>query len=197
VKFLTLVRHGETDFNRQGRLQGRTNTPLNCDGQQQAQRVAEVLKSQTFDGLWSSPLDRALNTAITINEHHQLPIQTMEALIERSFGTFEGLPVAQLRAHEPDDMESLQDFVIPGGESIAQLQQRARELADRIRAEANEHLLIVGHAGLFRPVIGALLNWPMDRWFHLAQHNTCLNSFRFDEDGQVVAYQLNDHQHCL
>lgn len=192
---LTMVRHGETDANRKRLLQGQRDTPLNENGLKQAQTVANVLRSEQFDMIWSSPLQRAYHTAQCILEYHRCPLVVQPGLIERAFGQMEGAPVQDLFALEEDWDGSLYDLPLAEGETLRALYERAGQLKDQILAEPSESLLLVGHAGLFRPLIGHLLGYAFEQWFSLPQHNCCIHQFRI-EDGQVLAWQLNDHSHC-
>jgi broad specificity phosphatase PhoE len=88
---ITLVRHGETEWNVAMRLQGTKNSPLTENGIKQAELVAEALSQQKFHRLISSDLDRALKTAAILNIYHHLQIEEEPALRERNFGIMEGL----------------------------------------------------------------------------------------------------------
>lgn len=196
MKRLVLVRHGETDANRRRQLQGQQDNPLNAAGWQQARRVAEALRSEQFEGIWSSPLRRAHDTARCIQQLQNCPVVEDNALKERSFGHLEGEPVRRLYELEAAHHGSKFDLVIPGGESIQDLYKRSGQLLHSIYLSDVQSLLLVGHAGLFRPLIGQLLNLETERWFSLPQHNACINTFSFDDERRLVAWHLNDHAHC-
>lgn len=85
------VRHGQTDWNIQNRLQGSVDIPLNPTGINQAHILADKLNSIHFDLIISSPLSRALHTANIINENRNIPLMTETSLLERSFGCLEGI----------------------------------------------------------------------------------------------------------
>jgi len=118
MKRLVMVRHGETDLNKQRIIQGQSDTVLNNIGQQQARLVAKVLRSELFDAIWSSPLRRALDTAQYINEYHHKEIEIHDALLERSFGDYEGKPVSALIADEKSKETDLFTRLMPNGESL-------------------------------------------------------------------------------
>lgn len=86
-----LVRHGQTDWNIENRLQGCVDIPLNRNGIKQAQILAENIKELKIDRIISSPLSRALDTAKIINKKMQVPLDTSKGLLERSFGILEGI----------------------------------------------------------------------------------------------------------
>ena len=89
-----LIRHGETDWNRQARLQGHADIPLNAHGQAQVRRLGEALRGEPLDAVYSSDLQRALATAQAIAEATGAPLRQEPALRERGFGCFEGLTLA-------------------------------------------------------------------------------------------------------
>jgi len=101
-EILFLVRHGETDWNRNHkRLQGRKNIPLNAKGIDQAECLAEFFKDIEISASFSSPLSRAYQTANIINRFHNLPIEQDEQLIEMDFGIWEGKTVAEIKRECP------------------------------------------------------------------------------------------------
>src|SRR5271165_3144262 len=95
---LWLVRHGETDWNAQGRVQGHTPTELNENGRRQAASLAEMFAGRKFAALWSSDLPRARQTAEAIGSALGLDVQLTVALRERSFGPYEGKTNEEIRA---------------------------------------------------------------------------------------------------
>lgn len=194
LKKLFLVRHGETDFNRQRRLQGQKDTPLNEVGLKQAERVAQALRGESLDAIWTSPLQRALVTARCINRYHEHALEIRTELTERSFGEMEGKPIEALRALENTHTGSLYNFSPNKAETFQHLEQRASRFVDSILKSQHERLLLVGHAGIFRPMIASLLGLTFEEWFGIAQSNTCINHFQF-HDGEVTAYHLNDDAH--
>lgn len=176
-----LVRHGETDWNAQGRLQGQTDIALNEAGRAQAKAAAARLAAHRFAAIYSSDLSRAMETAAAAaGPGHE--VQPTPALRERRFGAFQGLTHAEaearypadharFRAREPDhrppgDAESLRDLA-------ARIEAALTDLADRHRGQT---LLIVTHGGALDvayrlatgrdlmekrdfPLLNAALNW--------------------------------------
>jgi broad specificity phosphatase PhoE len=100
-----IVRHGETEWNRDGRLQGQKDSPLTEKGLAQAKVVAQKLRHIKFDALFSSDLLRAKRTADIIALEHELAVDTTEALRERKFGTVEGKKPEELRRELKEIME--------------------------------------------------------------------------------------------
>lgn len=100
------IRHGETNWNKDHLFQGKTNIPLNSNGIKQAEKLSNSLKNEKIDIIFSSPLDRALQTANIINEHHHAPIYIDEQILERSLGELEGQSSANY------DLPSLLDQIL-------------------------------------------------------------------------------------
>lgn len=143
---LLLVRHGETDWNADGRLQGQTDRPLSDFGRAQARRLAEELEREELQAIYSSDLSRARQTAEIVGERLGLPVVLDPDLREKDWGNWEGLTSA-----ERDRVE----FV---GESTDAHQERMlralRRIADR---HLGGRILVVTHGGSMRRVQTAAL----------------------------------------
>ncbi len=110
---VALIRHGMTDWNIAGKLQGRTNVPLNDVGRHQAKQTAEALRTEPWDALYTSPLARAYETAEIIGGILKLPPQVVSDLTERNFGHLEGLTRDELNRAYPDRAHVVPDGVEP------------------------------------------------------------------------------------
>ena len=145
---LILVRHGETPFNRERKVQGITDIELNDAGLRQAHQLALSLKDHEIHQIYSSPLRRAYQTAEAINQFHDVPIHRRNGLMEMDVGDFEGLSFQELRANEKDFLQRwIADPAMtkmPNGESIIELQERAWNAIGDIILEA-ENALVVSH----------------------------------------------------
>ena len=145
---LILVRHGETPFNRERKVQGIADIELNDTGLRQAHQLALSLKDHEIHQNYSSPLRRAYQTAEAINQFHDVPIHRRNGLMEMDVGDFEGLSFQELRANEKDFLQRwIADPAMtkmPNGESIIELQERAWNAIGDIILEA-ENALVVSH----------------------------------------------------
>lgn len=168
MKRLFLVRHGETDWNIAGRLQGRRDIALNELGRSQAAEVGRVL-SQMLGAeverlhFVSSPLSRAVETMRILRTTLDLPVADFshdDDLRELSFGRWEGHTWPQLRRRHADDVLARDrdpwNFAPPGGESYAELMARACAAVDRLTAEA----VVVTHGGVIRALLHAKAGMP-------------------------------------
>lgn len=148
---LLLVRHGETDWNADGRLQGQTDRPLSDFGRRQARQLAEDLADEELDAIYSSDLARARETAETVGERLSLPVAFDPDLREKDWGTWEGLT-----AVERDRVE----FV---GESTEAHQERMLRALRGIseRHPGDRSVLVVTHGGSMRRVQTAALGMAL------------------------------------
>lgn len=149
---LSLIRHGETEWNRQHRIQGRTDIPLNETGREQARATGRMLARRSWDRVFASPLSRALETATIIATELALPApEPVEAFVERDYGDAEGMSYQQIDARYGRFGD------VPGQESREAVMRRVvpalRELAERHEGES---LLIVSHGGAIRSVLMAV-----------------------------------------
>ena len=104
MTIICLVRHGETDWNAIGKLQGRTDIPLNETGIFQAEKCGEYLKESEWDFIITSPLNRAKQTAEIIKRKIDVPLLEMDHFVERHFGEAEGMTLQEISAAFPDKM---------------------------------------------------------------------------------------------
>jgi phosphoserine phosphatase len=151
-KRILLVRHGETEWNRTHRFQGRSDTPLNENGIRQAKAMAVMLKDESLTTVYASPLCRALETARLIKVYHPLPLLIEEeGFIEMDLGEFDGMASKEWATQYPDFMKSWWEdpgkLKMPGGECLEQVQDRALHALDRIIAShpENSTILVCSH----------------------------------------------------
>jgi broad specificity phosphatase PhoE len=154
VTTLLLVRHGETDWNRDGRWQGHSDTPLNAAGREQARRVAAELRD--VDAVYSSDLARARETAEILAEQLGLEVHLEPRLRERGFGAWEGKTSAEIEAEFRDEHARWLAGEAPGaadaepfGDFAARVQSFVEDLLER---HPGETVLVVAHGGSARAV---------------------------------------------
>lgn len=154
------LRHGQTDWNLAGRMQGHTDIPLNATGIAQAHSAAAQLKSLPITRIITSPLTRALTTAAIAAEATGLPLYVDSNLKERTFGSFEGELTADIRAkHNLVPEESISRILPPDAEQWPQTLSRAQTtIAHWLAKHPEETLLFIGHGAFFRALHESLLN---------------------------------------
>jgi broad specificity phosphatase PhoE len=137
-----LVRHGETDWNADGRLQGQTDRPLSDFGRQQARRLADELATEEFEAIYSSDLGRARETAEIVGARLELPVALDPDLREKDWGTWEGLTAVE------------RDHVEFAGETTEAHQERMLRALQRIaeRHPGDGSVLVVTHGGSMRRI---------------------------------------------
>ncbi len=148
-----LVRHGETDWNAEQRMQGHQDLPLNADGLAQAQEAGRYFIGLPVTALYSSDLLRAQQTAQPIAAALKLPMTLLHELRERNYGRCEGLIRSDVLARYPEDALALRerhaDYVLPGGESLRQHQKRVLDVFARLACEhRGQTLVVVTHGGV-------------------------------------------------
>ena len=155
---IILIRHGETVWNSQQRMQGHSNSDLSSVGQAQIQALGQWMKIVPFDHIYSSDSLRAKQTAEAITQFsgHELKIDLR--LREKNLGVFEGLTSEEARERHPEVFRLFKTagskYVIDEGESTQQLQDRALEIVDEIRIKhPEERVLLVTHGGFIRVVM--------------------------------------------
>lgn len=145
---VTLVRHGLTDYNLHGKVQGFLDIPLNSIGLDQAEYASKFLKDETFDSIYSSPLSRAVKTAEAINKHFDLEIQTIDDLKEQNFYDFEGADIQDLIQNYPNGID---EHI----ESLESLSARVKVAIDTIyEAEGpGKHILLTAHSRTIKAIL--------------------------------------------
>ena len=160
---LIVIRHGETEWNRERRMQGTTDTRLSDLGRTQAQALGRRLAEREFAALYSSDLSRAVDTARAIAEWTGRALVTDPRLQERRFGIFEGLLAAEIRERYPDEHARFASrdphYVVPGGESASDFTQRCLGcLAEIAGRHVGDEVVVVTHGlvldSLYRAALG-------------------------------------------
>jgi len=150
---ILLARHGETEWNAIGRLQGHTDVELNETGRAQARALAGTLARAELAEVWTSDLLRARETgAIVAAELGLAPPRVDAELRERKFGVFEGLTRDEIAVRYPEAWRAWTQTTEhpPGGESRADATARMHRALSRVRADARGHALVVSHGGVMR-----------------------------------------------
>ena len=149
------IRHGETEYNREGRVQGHLDIPLNEKGLRQAAEAREVCKDKKIDVIYCSPLERAMLTAQIINEVHGVEVVIDDRLIELHMGSVQGKTIKDCT-----EQEIKYAFDYPeknGGESLPDFFKRVGEAYKDIES-LNKNVLIVSHGGVYRALYKLINN---------------------------------------
>lgn len=186
-----IFRHGETDWNKERRIQGHTNTSLNQVGIEQAETLIPLLKNKKIEVIYSSDLDRARETAKIVNQHLDLEIVTTENLREAHFGEAEGLLLEEIIEKWGQELwdnfrkldRSFYEIGFPGGETRGASVQRMRSVIDEImNYTPYKKVAISTHGGVVRNLLHSFL--PDDHE-PLPIHNCVCYHLRYDSQEEV------------
>lgn len=196
-RVIFFFRHGQTDWNLNKRFQGQSNVPLNDTGRQQAQNLAAYLKTHKIEVIYSSDLDRALETANIINSHHQVPIVKDTRLREANLGELEGLILHEAEAKfgkasidkwKSNSSDAL-DFCFPRGETKKEVLHRVKAFLELmfIKNEDYKSIAISTHGAVIHKLVFHLMG---DSYYEYPVTNCSL--FIFKEKNGI--YQFTDYK---
>lgn len=185
---ICLIRHGQTDWNKAGRIQGETDTVLNNTGKQQASGARDALEKSDWDLIVTSPLKRTKQTAEIINEKLQLPLIEMEAFKERGYGDAEGLTKEEREAKFPDMR------TYPNQESREAVTARVTQgIEEILAAYPNKKILLVSHGGAINAILANVSGGEIGTG-KTKLHNACLSNIGHDgEMWTVKDYNQVEH----
>jgi len=182
MKRILLIRHGQTDWNVEGRWQGHLDQPLNATGMEQARALAEYLRDRPIDAVYSSDLARARVTAEQIAEPHRLAVITDVRWREQDLGVFQGLTTSEISGKYPEEMRQLRenylDFAPPEAETRRVMQDRAFAAYSEILVhETGSDIAIVSHGGTIRVLLYKFFGEDILR---RSVHNTSISIIETD-----------------
>jgi len=197
---LFLVRHGETAWNRDKRIQGaRSNTPLNQSGFEQADRLANLLRQEGLDAAYSSPLKRAMDTAQVIAKECRIPLSVVPEFREIDAGELDGLTTREMGSRYATFWEDWSQgdpsTRLPSGESLEELQNRAWWAVERIlERHVDGAAVMVAHMFTNMVVIAKAIDLDLRHVLHLRQDTAAVNIVEFSTQRNVLTL-LNDTCH--
>ncbi len=194
-----ILRHGETEWNALGRIQGHTDISLSEAGNRQAELAARRLAGVVFDAAYCSDLRRSVETARKVLGRRSVPLHTTPSLREYDKGVFEGLTVQQTKELYPELYEASLvkdlDFAPPGGESTRQTSSRIADFISNLREDYGDRtVLIVGHGGALRAVFVALMKLPLEANWRFLLDNCGVSVVDVYSDNAVLQL-FNDTSH--
>ncbi|SDL18947.1 alpha-ribazole phosphatase [Halarsenatibacter silvermanii] len=190
-KELILIRHGETEWNKNKRYQGQEDVALNDTGRQQARRAAEFIAEENIDKVCSSDLSRARDTAAAIARSRQLEVKEYPGLREIDFGRWEGKNYETIREEYGDRFDNWLDdpgeVSPPGGEDMYEFMDRVSSaLTEILSGNGEEKIAVVAHGGALRIYLIHLLGIPLERYTRLYFNNGSISRIDFYEGKPVV-----------
>ncbi len=184
---IVLVRHGETFWNLEARIQGHLDSPLTEKGKAQADALAEHLKSQNFAAIYSSDLGRAAETARRISEKKGLSVSVTNCLRERNLGILQGQLKGELEKTFPKEAPFYRandpDHLIPEGETLRQLSQRSMKCLETIaKKHEGKRVLVVTHNGVLVSLLKNTLCIPLEAPRNFVSLNTGISVFSYSDE---------------
>jgi len=194
---ILLLRHGETDWNLQGRCQGVTDLDLNERGRQQAVEVGKYLSGEKVDAIYSSDLKRALQTAEAIRQFHDLEITVDRDFCELNHGELEGLTFTDIRSFYPDFLTRWRSeparLIVPGGERLFDVEQRVWKGIERIVSShsADEKVVVVSHNFPILAILCRITGTPLNDYRAFRVEPCRLNHISYDHREGWQILQIN------
>lgn len=203
VRQLILIRHGQTEDNLIGRFQGQIDSPLNEDGERQAQAVAQALFGARLTAIYSSDLSRAYDTARAIADYHSMEVVAQPDLREAHLGAMQGQLRADVGELFGDDASVYRRMDVhsapPGGESPMDLRRRCQRFWRGLQKDARSlppgDVVIVAHGGTLRALLAVVLGFPVTGGWAFEFDNCSLTTVRLSESGRPVLVSYNDSSH--
>jgi probable phosphoglycerate mutase len=196
------IRHGETAWNVDGRIQGQLDVPLNVTGRWQVHRLALAMAEEDIAAVYSSDLLRALETAQAVARGSGDPVVTDTGLRERGFGTFEGMSYAEINERWPDMGERWRrrdpTFGAPGGETLNDFYARSIAAASRLAAlHPGQTIALVSHGGVMDCLYRAATRVALDAPRSWQLGNAAINRLLYTPQGFTLVgwsdtYHLDD-----
>ena len=188
---IVAIRHGETTWNVDTRIQGQLDIPLNANGRWQAERLAQALADESLQAIYASDLTRAWETAQYVGQAQGLTVIKEPGLRERVFGDFEGKTFAEIEVLLPE--QSLRwrqrdpDFSPVGGESLVALRARVIEAVQRLAAlHPGEQIALVGHGGVMDVLYRAATRLDIQAPRTWALGNAAINRLLWTPEGLTL-----------
>ena len=194
-----LVRHGQTAWNKEEIFRGRTDVPLDESGQKQAELVGQYFKGMKIHAIYSSPLARAWETAQAIARFHTLKVKPLEAMIDMSFGNWEGHAHQEIREIDGETyrqwVESPHLARLPGGESLDDVRARCMTaLEELVRNHPEKTLVLVSHRVICKVLICAILGLDNSHFWQITQDTTAINLIQY-RNGKFILSLMNETCH--
>ncbi len=185
---LCIVRHGETAWNAEHRVQGQLDIPLNEIGLRQAQSVGLALRGERFDAIYSSDLSRARQTAEPIANFLSMKLVIEQDLRERHYGIFERLTYAEVRQKYPEDYARFEardpEYAFRTGESLRDFSARSIAIVSKIvKQNEGKSILVFTHGGVLDKLYRHITGLPLSAERNFGIPNAGLNRIEITADG--------------
>lgn len=196
-----IARHGETEYNRTGRIQGRgINVSINDTGKRQAKAIAEALRDTKINHIFSSSLKRSIETADIVSSHLNVPVQSYPELDEMNFGIIEGKPIneigSQLEELHSNWKSGQTGFALDNGESPDDVLERVLMRMDELtREHSGKNVLYVLHGRLIRILLAHWLEYGLSAMHRIEHQNGALYHLQLNGNSKYESVYLNNTDH--
>ena len=196
---IILIRHGETDWNKEKIFRGRIDVKLNENGKTQSKHLAKVLSNFKIDAIYSSPLSRALETAKSIRHLCENGIIPNEGFIDINYGDWQGLSHKQVIETYPkiyeDWIKNPEKVNFPNGETLKDVKNRSFAALNEIAQQHEDGVIvIVAHRVVCKVILCAMLGIDVSHFWHLKQDTCCINIIE-KKNNRFIIDKMNDTCH--
>jgi len=195
---LILVRHGQTVWNVEKIYRGRADVDLDEVGIKQAELLGKYLSNWELEAIYSSPLKRALATANIIARYHKIGVYIADGLIDFDYGEWQSLPEQEVRKSYPALLDKWHnnphEVRMPGGESLADVRERAAGIVDDVLSKYEGSVVLASHRVVNKVLICSLLGLDNSYFWNIKQDVSGITIFNY-VDGRFVLTKHNDTSH--
>lgn len=196
---IILIRHGQTEWNREERFRGRVDIDLDEVGLKQAEAAAEWVAQWEVTAIYSSPLKRAMATAEAIAQRLGLQVKPLEGINDMDFGRWQGISIADVRQNYPEFFDlwryGPEQLRIPDGENLEDVRKRVvATIDDLVAKHQNETVALITHRVVCKVLLCHLLGLDNSHFWQIAQDATAINLFDV-WDGRFTVRLINDTCH--
>ncbi len=196
-----LIRHGETEGNREGYFRGRSDFPLNENGKEQARLLAEALKNSGITKIYSGPLSRAKETAEILAEKLRVPVVIEEGFNNINLGPWEGRKKEEIRREFPQEFQlwitTPEELKLPGAETVLEVMERAVSTLKKLVKENNGEgsIAVVTHRAVLKPLIAGVLEIKPPFFWKIHVDTASYSILKFKKERGFTLYLLNQTAH--
>ena len=191
-----MVRHGQTAWNLEEIFRGRMDIPLDETGKKEVHLAGEALKNETLHAIYSSPLSRSMETAENIAKFHNIPVTPLEAIIDISYGDWEGVSLADVQKKYPEFygrwVKNPHTVTFPNGESLEAVRMRVmRAIEHLIEKHENENIVLVAHRVPNKVICCRILGIDNSNFWRIQQDTASTNLFVYFGGQWFISYLNN------
>lgn len=191
-----LVRHGQTAWNVGEIFRGRADIPLDETGLKEADLAGDALKDETIHAIYSSPLKRSVQTAEGIAKYHNLPVRPLEAIIDISYGEWEGKENQEVKEKYPELynlwLTEPHKVRFPGGETLDEVRTRTMSaIEELVNKHIGESIVLVAHRVPNKVISCAVLGLDNSHFWRIKQDTASTNLFIYDNNQWIIVYLNN------